>query len=466
MKLSFKKRIATYFIISTAIIIALVFGTVYYIVRQTVYSNLDKDLAIEANEHRVKVEVSKDGMLYFINKKDLLAAEHSQAQVNPVFIQLIDANGEFVDKSPNLKQNQLKFRSINEDGSHFNTSLNNHPIRQVQIPIIINKKIEGYILAAMSLEASLMVLSNLRYTLFLLYPIILLGLFFISVFFAGRSIQPVVSIIEKTNRITRQNLYERVEIPSTKDELQTLSLSINALLQRIENAMIREQQFTSDASHELRTPIAVLKGTLEVLLRKPRSKEEYDEKIAYCLKEIDRISLILDQLLDVARNDESTAFYAIEKSSAIGLIREVILRRQKELEEKSIVLISQFNTVTPDVQINAFFGATIIENILVNAIKYSKENSEIVIALNLAGNGLLCSIQDHGIGIKQEDLSKIFQPFFRSEALKHKEIQGSGLGLAIVKKAANAINASISVQSEWGKGTTFEIQFNEILRES
>src|SRR5690606_37974029 len=125
------------------------------------------------------------------------------------------------------------------------------------------------------------------------------------------------------------------------------------------------------------------------LLRKPRSKEEYDEKITYCLKEIDRISLILDQLLDVARNDESTAFYAIEKSSAIGLIQEVILRRQKELEEKSIVLITQFNNVTPDVQINAFFGATIIENILVNAIKYSKEKSEIVISLSLAGNGLL-----------------------------------------------------------------------------
>lgn len=466
MKLSFKKRIATYFIISTAVIIALVFGTVYYIVRQTVYSNLDKDLGIEAEEHRSKVELSKENIMFFINKEDLLAAEHSQAQVNPVFIQLIDASGKFVDKSPNLKQNKLHFRSLKKDGMHFNTSLNNHPIRQVQIPIIINDKIEGYVLAAMSLEASLMVLSNLRNTLFLLYPIILVGLFFISMFFAGRSIQPVVSIIEKTNRITRQNLYERVEIPSTKDELQTLSLSINALLQRIENAMIREQQFTSDASHELRTPIAVLKGTLEVLLRKPRTAEEYNEKLNYCIKEVNRISLILDQLLDVARNDESTAFYAIEKSSAIGLIREVILRRQKELEDKSIVLITQFNAITPDVQINAFFGATIIENILVNAIKYSKEKSEIVISMNFFGNGLLCSIQDQGIGIQQEDLAKIFQPFFRSEALKHKEIQGSGLGLAIAQKAAKAINATISVQSEWGKGTTFDIQFHEILRES
>ena len=466
MKLSFKKRIATYFIISTAIIIALVFGTVYYIVQRTVYANLDKDLGIEADEHRLKVEVSKDGVLFFINKEDLLAAEHSQAQVNPVFIQLIDANGKFVDKSPNLKQNKLHFRSLKKDGSHFNTSLNNHPIRQVQIPIIIHEKIEGYVLAAMSLEASLMVLSNLRNTLFLLYPIILVGLFFISMFFAGRSIQPVVSIIEKTNRITRQNLYERVEIPATKDELQTLSLSINALLQRIENAMIREQQFTSDASHELRTPIAVLKGTLEVLLRKPRSKEEYDEKITYCLKEIDRISLILDQLLDVARNDESTTFYAIEKLSAIELIQEVILRRQKELDEKSIEIITQFHDVTPGVQINSFFGATIIENILVNAIKYSKKNAEIVIALNLVDDSLICSIQDHGIGIKPEDLEKIFQPFFRSEALKHKEIQGSGLGLAIAQKAAKAINATLSVQSEWGKGTIFDIQFHEILRES
>jgi len=466
MKLSFKKRIATYFIISTAIIIALVFGTVYYIVQRTVYSNLDRDLAVEANEHRFKVEVSENGIVYFINKKDLLVAEHSQAQVNPVFIQLIDANGKFIDKSPNLKQNHLWFRTLKKDVAHFNTTLNNHPIRQVQIPIVINEKIEGYVFAAMSLESSLMVLSNLRNTMLLLYPIILLGLFFISVFFAGRSIQPVVSIIEKMNRITSQNLYERVEIPSTKDELQTLSLSINALLKRIENAIMREQQFTSDASHELRTPISVLKGTLEVLIRKPRTKEEYDEKIGYCLNETDRISLILDQLLDVARSDESTSFYALEKTSALGLIQEIILRRQPQLVEKEIEIVSNFNNVTPSLQINSFFGATIIDNILVNAIKYSKEKSSISISLVVSNEALICIIKDHGIGIKPEDLPNIFQPFFRSEALNHKDINGSGLGLAIVQKAAKAINATIAVQSEWGKGTTFEIQFNEILSES
>ncbi len=466
MKLSFRRRIATYFMISTAIIIALVFGTVYYIVQKTVYYNLDKDVKTEAEDHRAKVEMNQQGMLYFVNKKHLLASEHTQAQVNPVFIQLIDLNGNFIDKSPNLKQNVLRLKSTHEDGAHYNTSLNGHPIRQVQIKVQLNGKKVGHLLAAMSLEASLMVLKNLRNTLFILYPIILLGLFFISSLLAGRSIQPVVSIIETTDRITKKNLDQRVDLPAKRDELYTLSVSINALLQRIENAMVRERQFTSDASHELRTPISILRGTLEILLRKPRSAEEYHAKIQESLTEVDRLALILDQLLDLARNDESTAFYANEKQSAVKLMNEIIARQSPVAEEQQVSIHFQPEKTVNQVQINAFYGTTILENILSNAIKYSKEKSEVKVDFELTDDAFVCHIQDFGIGIEQEDLVHIFQPFFRSDALKHKSIKGTGLGLSIVQKAAKAIQAEISVKSELGKGTVFSIQFHDFLSQS
>ena len=112
-------------------------------------------------------------------------------------------------------------------------------------------------------------------------------------FFAGRSIKPVTNIIKTSSQITKDNLTTRIELPNNKDELFTLSKTINDLLERMEEAVEREKQFTSDASHELRTPLAVIKGTLEVLVRKPREKQEYEEKlVSVSTKSIDSIHLL------------------------------------------------------------------------------------------------------------------------------------------------------------------------------
>ena len=116
----------------------------------------------------------------------------------------------------------------------------------------------------------------------------------------------VKDIIETTNRITKDNLNERVKLPVNKDELYQLSNGINRLLQRIEDTIVRERQFTSDASHELRTPLASLRGTLEVLIRKPRTQSEYEEKVTYALYEIDRMNNIIEQLLILARMDNNS----------------------------------------------------------------------------------------------------------------------------------------------------------------
>ncbi len=218
MSLSYKKRIATRFMLATAIIIAVVFTTVYFIVQQTVYQNLDNDLSFEANKHINEVAITETNV-HFINKDEWEENEHREVQVNPVFIQITDASGQIMDKSPNLKENQLPFQNHEIYEGHFNTKLNNRIIRQIQIPVKKNGKIRAYIVAAMSLDSTLMVLKNLQFTLLILFPIILIVLFFISSFLAGRSIMPVVSVINTTNQITKNNLNERVELPENKDIL-------------------------------------------------------------------------------------------------------------------------------------------------------------------------------------------------------------------------------------------------------
>lgn len=458
MSLSFKKRIATRFMLATALIIAVVFGVVYFIVQQTVYQNIDEDLNFEANKHisEIKMEASN---IHFKDKDEWEEREHREVQVNPVFLQLMDSDGKLMDKSPNLKEKQLAFNNQAKLGDNFNSKLSNRTIRQVQIPIGENEEIKGYIVAAMSLDGALMVLANLRNTLFILFPIVLIGLYFISAFLAGRSIAPVVSIIETTNQITRNNLNDRVELPPNKDELHDLSSSINALLERIENAIKREQQFTSDASHEMRTPLAVLRGTLEVLIRKERSIEEYHEKIGESLKEIDRMALILNQLLEIARFDTNSTSIGTEKIALVSLVDQVINQQKSAIIHQQLSLEFNANNVDEKTLVNSFRSNLIIDNLLSNAIKYSSPKSSISINLRDEGDYTVCSIQDHGIGIDKADLANVFTPFFRSNALDHKTITGIGLGLSIAHKAASSLGAKIEISSELGKGTTVTVRF-------
>ena len=457
MSLSFKNRIALHYMIATAIIMAVAFTAVYFVVKGVVYQNIDHDLSFEAEKHTGEIKVVGDS-IKIKNKKEWEEKEHREVQVNPVFIQVLDKNGTFMDKSPNLKENELEFHPQSNYGGHYNEILNNKPIRQVQLPIEENGKIKGFIVAAMSLEASQMVLLNLRNILLLVYLLLLASLYFISKYIAGRSIIPVKNVTKTTNRITRNNLNERVALPQNKDELFDLSSGINDLLQRIENAMERERQFTSDASHELRTPLATLKGTLEVLIRKPRERDEYEKKIKFSLTEIDRMTATLEQLLLLARLDTSSKAADETSVPLAAIIDEILSRHKKQLSEKKLS-INFKNEIENETLVPQYFSNLILENIISNAVKYAKDATNIYISITLLDTNIICKVRDEGIGIKKEDLDNVFNNFFRSDALNHKNIAGNGLGLSIAKKAADAINAKIEAESDFGKGTTFTIIF-------
>ncbi len=457
MNLSFRNRIALHYMIATAVIMVVAFIAVYFVVKETVYQNLDDDLSFEAEKHTGEIIIVGDS-IKVRNKREWEEREHREVQVNPVFIQILNKNGKFMDKSPNLKEDVLTFNPQQNYGGHFNETLNSIAIRQVQVPIEENGKIKGFILAAMSLESSKMVLLSLRNVLIISYLFLLVGLYFMSRYLAGRGIIPVKIITETTKRITKNNLNERVVLPQNKDELYELSSGINQLLQRIESAIERERQFTSDASHELRTPLATLKGTLEVLIRKPRERAEYEDKIKFSLTEIDRMTATLEQLLLLARLDTSSKTVDQSLVPLPTLIDEILSRHKKSIANKDLTI--DFHTdLALESLVPHYYSNLILDNIIGNAIKYSRENKTLHITIMETDSKIVCKVQDEGIGIKKEDLNNLFNHFFRSDALNHKSISGTGLGLSIAKKAADAINAEIHVESELGLGTTFTIKF-------
>ncbi len=457
MNLSFKNRIALHYMIATAIIMAVIFSVVFFVVQETMYQNIDNDLTFEASKHSGEIKIINSA-IHFINKKEWEEIEHTEIQINPVFIQIIDTLGKVMDKSPNLKSDVLSFKNSEKYSTHFNTYLKDKAIRQIQKPIQSNGETKGYMLAAMSLEPSMMVLIKLRNVLIISFLLMLSVLYFISRYLAGRSIIPVKSITETTNHITKNNLNQRVELPFYKDELYDLSFGINKLLKRIEDAIERERQFTSDASHELRTPLSSLRGTLEVLIRKPRTQEEYESKIKDSLSEIDRITQTLEQLLLLARLDSSSKIKNDEIIALSTLIEEILSRNNNAILLKNVSVELKSDT-SENFIVPKYYANLILDNIINNAIKYSKSDSKILISITKAKDNIICIIKDNGLGIKKEDIPFVFNHFFRSDALKHKHIYGNGLGLSIAQKSAEAINAKIYAESSINAGSVFTVKF-------
>lgn len=457
MNLSFKNRLAFYYMLATAIIIALVFAIVFIIVKRSVYKNLDYVLSYEARKHTGEIGI-KNEVIYFVSKAEWEEIEHREVNVNPVFIQLMDDQGKLMDKSPNLKGLQLPFNNSKSTVHNFNTKLGDLDIRQVQIPIVHDNIIKGYIIGAVSLKDAKMVISNLGKTLLILFPAVLLILFGLSRYLAGRSIQPIKNITDTTNRITKNTLAERVALPPNKDELYKLSASINNLLSRIENALDREKQFTSDASHQLRTPLAAVQGTLEVLIRKPRTQKEYEEKITYSLSEIANMTETLEQLLILSRFDPDQTLQNEVAVSVIPVVESILKQYHQLIKNKNLKVQLEIKNAD-DRMIPSYCAHLILDNIIHNSIKYTQKNGLLKLGIYGQDQLLVCVIEDNGIGIINEDLDKIFLPFFRSAALSHKDIQGNGLGLSIAKKAADAIGAKIKVISEPGTGSTFTVSF-------
>tara|TARA_R110002126_G_scaffold6123_7_gene32366 strand:- start:610 stop:1989 length:1380 start_codon:yes stop_codon:yes gene_type:complete len=455
---SFKNRIAFHYIITTALLIFVVFFAIYSIVRFSVYNHVNNDINKEVQNHLNEIQINGNSYV-LLHLEEWKEREHNTVDVNPVFVQFLGSNKEVIEKSPNLKNEQLNFNTKSETNSLFDTKLSTIKIRQIQVEIVSNNKIVGYLMIAMSLEYATLILQNLLEILVIAYPLILLILFLIARFIAGRSIRPINTIIETSNRITTNNLSSRIALPQTKDELFVLSQTINNLLNRIETTVEREKKFTSDASHELRTPLTVIKGTLEVLVRKPRTEEEYHEKISYCVAEVDRLNHLVDQLLLLARYENQKQSVNIDKINLNAVVAEVISRFSHEVESKKIEVIIPkgtdffFNT-------DRYLISIIFSNLLSNAIKYSNLGGSITITFVQRESVLECHISDTGIGIPAEDLQLIFNQFYRSKSSDHPEIKGTGLGLSIVNRLSEILHINVDLQSNEGHGTTVILSFH------
>jgi len=226
----------------------------------------------------------------------------------------------------------------------------------------------------------------------------------------------------------------------------------------LEEAFRRVKQFSGDASHELRTPLTILKGETEVGLRWAKQPDEFRKILESSMEEIDRMSRIIDDLLLLAKSESGQKPLAIKELSLSDLLQELYLQGRTLAEAKGIEVLLHPN-VTEEIRIRGdeLRLRQVFLNLITNAIKYTPDHGRVEISLDVAGDEVVVTVSDTGVGIAPEHLPHIFERFYRIDSARNRQDGGTGLGLAIVQSFVKAHQGRIEVNSLPGQGSSFAI---------
>lgn len=282
---------------------------------------------------------------------------------------------------------------------------------------------------------------------------------------AGRATRPLARIMDTTARLHPAQLSERLPLRGSGDELDRLSGTINGFLDRIAAYIAQNREFTANAAHELRSPLAAIQSSLEVALNIERSSEEYKEILAVVLEECGSLANLINQLLLLAESDAGRLPWDPEPVHLDRILSKTVEMFQGFAEASGIVLeCDRDHLPTALVQGNANRLRQVINNLVDNAIKFTGPGGKVVIDLREEGGDLVLSVRDTGPGIAAEDLPHIFERFRRGDKSRTRTVRGSGLGLAICRSIIVNHGGQIAVESKLGSGSTFVVRLPRIPR--
>lgn len=278
-------------------------------------------------------------------------------------------------------------------------------------------------------------------------------------FLSRRALLPVDRITASARTISITNLSQRLPVPRTGDELQRLSETCNAMLERLEGAVSRIRQFTADASHDLRGPVSFIRTVAEVALRNPRADWESRQALSDIVEESARTSLLLEDMLTLARADAERADVALVPLDLRHVVEEACDIARPLAAERHHALLADLESSMSFSVLGDFASLRRLFWILLdNAVKYTPSPGRIEVSLRSSAGGLVVAVRDNGIGIAKEDLPRIFDRFYRADPSRG-QVEGNGLGLSIAKWIADLHRARLSVASAVHSGTTFEVAF-------
>jgi heavy metal sensor kinase len=439
---------------------------IYVTLSRTLVSTIDQSLDEQVRKFELMVKNSTSETGFDIEPDTQESANEPAFNLPPDFLQVIDDKGTIKDET-HVHQDDDLVLDLN--------ALNRLPYQQtihetVRTPSgkdfrLATRRGKGYDQKDFFVRVGqpLATLQRARMRLLLILgiaiPLALLLGSYGGLVLANQALRPVDQLTRAAEHISASDLNERVPVPNQTDELGRLAAQFNAMIARLQAAFERQRQFTSDASHELRTPLAVMRGEIELSLRRERTAPDYQRTLTSNLEEIIRLSRLVEDLLMLARAD----------AGKVELQREPLELRQlcAAMTEYIAPLAEQRNQTlryeapAADITINADTQRIkqLLLNLLDNAIKYTGEGGAITLSLKAENNEAILTVTDTGRGIPTEDMPHVFERFFRRSAkTADRTASGSGLGLSIVKWIVDAHDGQIEAHSKLGEGTTFEVR--------
>jgi two-component system OmpR family sensor kinase len=328
------------------------------------------------------------------------------------------------------------------------------PARALTVTVEENNRAAYFIRVISPLTSVHSFLRHLRIMLLLLFPFVILSSALAGLFLAKVILTPVDRMIDTIHRISIENLRLRIKVPNTHDELESLARTFNGMLDRLEQPFSSQRQFIEDLTHELKTPLSVLKGEIEVTLKKLRSAQDYEAILHSSLDEVNHIIKISENLLLLARFDSDTMFIERSPLDLAEFVPELV-DEMKILAQQKEIRVQLTGGEAAIVQGDSAKIRQLFMNLLDNAIKYTPPKGTVTVAISRTPAWAKVVVADTGKGISENVLPRIFDRFFRGE--RDSRQTGFGLGLPIAMAIAKAHLGRIEVQSVPDKGSTFTV---------
>ena len=472
---SLRFKLTLWYVLILGILLISFSSFLYITLSRSLYRDVDNRLRSLA--HLIATESGSPSSTFGFGKLD--QAVRATLNLRPVgkFIQVLDESGNIGEKSENLKNVQLpiSLQALKNASKGFITfetvsTFGNTPLRMMTLPVIENGHMARIIQVASSLEDVEDALRTLFIILVIAVPSALLVASLGGQFLANQALKPVDHITQTARMITSQNLNQRIKSLKVKDEISRLIETFNEMISRLDQSFHQIKQFSSDASHELKTPLTILKGEVEVALRKERTSQDYEQILRSNLEEINRMSKIVDNLLLLARTETGEIRLFKEEVNLSQIVSEVVTQLTKLAHAKDLQIVATNHHEDIPLYGDALRIREMLLNLIENSIKYTEPGGSISVSLeknaphSLPGeeegsyDGVKIVVSDTGIGIAKEDQERIFGRFFRVDKARSGEQGGSGLGLSICKWIVEAHQGEISVESELGKGSRFIVR--------
>jgi heavy metal sensor kinase len=415
-------------------------------------SSIDMGLQIIAEETLTNLE-HESGNLAFA---DTEVSPGNQLSYTSLAVRLVDSSGEVADQNGNLGEQPIW--GPLEPGFHTGSRLGDDTQwRTYTVPIRgVGGSERGWLQIVRTLDVLTNIQQDVRDQLLLIIPVLIFGLGAGGYFLAWRALRPIDKITQMADKITTSDLSKRIDFKGPRDEVGRLAATFNTMLGRLQSGFERERRFSADAAHELRTPLSVLKGKLDVTLSRKRSAREYLETLHDLSSQVERLIMLSNGLLILSKLEQRKLEGEQSVVNVVDILESILEEYTPLACTKGIEIICQL----PPVMMVKGYGDALLRlfiNLMDNAVKYTTGGGRIAVRGAVEKRSCWVELFNSAPDMAEDQIEHLFERFYRADPSRSRHSGGAGLGLSIAKEIVEAHGGKISVSQQPGKGITFRV---------